>query len=87
MRLNARIFAIFAFVLGVAGCSQSNNTASLEQKLAVLEGRLGKAQGELDTLSTEVGTLRMQLAMDRTAYLTPGSTGYSTVKIDRKSVV
>lgn len=82
MRLNARFLAIFAFVLGVAGCGQTTNTAQLEQKVTELESHLKTTQGQVDTLTTEVATLQMQMALDRMAFLTPGSTGYGTVKME-----
>jgi hypothetical protein len=73
--MNLKIVSIIVTTLIAAGCNQPNQVAPLETKLAVLEKKI-------EELEFQVRLNADMKSWDEVAYLTPGSNGYSVVKMD-----
>lgn len=67
--------AFLFFALLVSGCDQSSKVSTLENKVASLEK-------EIADLKQTIELNQLVSGLDKVAYLTPGSDGYSLVKSD-----
>lgn len=77
--MRAGIIWIPLFVVTLSGCVEDSRVAALEKKVSVLEEKLSEVEKSSNELSFKY-LLSTEFA--GVAYLTPGSTGYSTVRYD-----
>ena len=69
-------------VFTLLGCGQDSRVSPLEEKVAVLERRVLAQEQQIETLQTQVQLQSEAKNWDQIAYLTPGSDGYSVVRMD-----
>ncbi|WP_255990721.1 DUF3251 domain-containing protein [Chitinolyticbacter albus] len=74
MKIKATGLVIVTALL-LVGCDSSTKAASLEKKVEALEKQLGDLQQKVEIQ-------QMVSGLDKVAFLTPGSDGYSVVKSD-----
>jgi hypothetical protein len=78
---SAKLSAAFATIF-LVGCNQDPRVAPLETKVAALQEQAEQLQKQLELLQFQVRLQSDSKNWDGVAYLTPGSDGYSVVKMD-----
>jgi outer membrane murein-binding lipoprotein Lpp len=73
---------ILVVLVLAAGCTQDNRVAPLEGKVASLEAKTAALEKRMEELNFQVSFQASSQGWDRIAYLTPGTDGYSAVKMD-----
>jgi len=93
--MNKVVFLMF-LIFPIFGCSYDKKMDDIESKIIELEKKLASSTAEISNLKTKINeiesknislesTLKLNdilKDMDKFAYLTPGGTGYSTIRFD-----
>ena len=83
------ILVVLMSLFFLSACQDDKKISELESKVAASEVKISKIQEQIDSLKTSNEILEKSINinefignMDKLAYLTPGQTGYSTIKFD-----
>lgn len=76
--------ALLVVALLLVGCNQRNADEKIGNKY---DDQITQLTTEIDSLKKEIGFLKLKDMFDSTAYLEPGSNGYSVIKTNQATLV
>jgi outer membrane murein-binding lipoprotein Lpp len=73
---------IAALIMCLLGCDSDTRVNDLQKQIKELDTKVKTLESDLDNIKNENSAERFDRDIEGIAYLTPGSTGYSVIKID-----